>query len=178
MALRDVVAFTVEYMDREHSGSWAAPAVTIAELNKSMSNDLPRAHPVHTARKSHRNLAELYKSNREAIAPLLILDGSVIRMKMPIPDFHDVSHLLTMAEHASLVSFVERIDEAKRRHERQPKLRSIAAARKRGPKVWSSPHHIEYGQAFQRVMVTSVLVLRRKCAKLNQDALLHVLSFL
>ena len=144
--------FVIDHIVAQSRG-WQ-PHASIAELQRALST-LPASHAANVFRKRAGNLNALFREHGRVWSPLLVIDGTVVRLREPPPE-PDAAERLVSYEHLERVaSCFARIAREKAQAQRIVERARIDADRRRARGlVWSPTSHRSFGPRFQLVVVT------------------------
>ena len=144
-------------------------------------------HPINLLRKQHGNVQGLFKARD--FSALLVLDGSCLKLRLPLCSFEAVSELVQPAVYELIQTKLATVAAAKADRERLHFSRLIACERRPRGVQWEPRRHRDFGPLF-RGTVRTVLALglrdsanrpRRPQAlvwKLPRDVVVRVLKYL
>ena len=146
------VEFVIDHI-ASHSRGWQLHA-TIAELQRALS-DLPASHAANVFRKRAGNLNALFGEHGRAWSPLLVIDGSVVRLREPPPAPDAAERLVSREPLERIASCFARIAREKAEDKRRVERARIEADRRRARGLaWSPTSHRSFGPRFRLVVVT------------------------
>ena len=156
VALGDVCVCVV-CDDFEAHGGWT-PSLTMASLQRAIQQ-LPQRHPLQQARRQHGALAQLVRKCSSNLAPILSMDGAMLRMRAP-PQGSAWVKACSKQSRDRLADIFDRIyaEQTVARLERE--RAHLRRERKTCPAQWTPSSHIKFGPRFKQVTMLLLLALK------------------